>query len=91
MNAVLAPVFGSKDVSRAVAGRTAEQTGIGADILKRLLPVAAAMLMGGLSKQSAASTNAPGSGDLLTSLLDRNRNGSVADDVVGLLGRFLCR
>lgn len=90
-NAILSHVFGSKDVSRAVANRAAEQTGIGADVLKQLLPVAAAMVMGGLSKQNAASANAPGSGDLLSSLLDQNRDGSVADDVVGLLGRFLGR
>ncbi len=90
-NAILAQIFGSKDVSRAVAGRAAEQTGIGADILKQLLPLAAAMVMGGLSRQSADSANAPGSGDLLSSLLDQNRDGSIADDVAGLLGRFLGR
>ena len=58
-NSILGHIFGSKDVSRAVAGRAAEQTGIGADILKKMLPVVATMVMGGLSKQNAA---APGSG-----------------------------
>ena len=52
-NSILGHVFGSKDVSRAVAGRAAEQTGIGADILKKMLPVVATMVMGGLSKQNA--------------------------------------
>jgi len=39
-NAILGHLFGSKDVSRAVAGRAAEQTGIGSDVLKKLLPLA---------------------------------------------------
>ena len=51
-NAILGHLFGSKDVSRAVAGRAAEQTGIGADVLKKMLPMVAMMAMGGLSKQT---------------------------------------
>jgi len=91
-NSILGHIFGSKDVSRAVAGHAAEQTGIGADVLKGMLPVVATMVMGALSKKSADSpVGAPaaaGSG-LLSSLLDQNRDGSIADDVVGMLGRFL--
>jgi hypothetical protein len=55
-NAILGHLFGSKDVSRAVAGRAAEQTGIGSDVLKKLLPLVAAMAMGSLSKQTKAPT-----------------------------------
>lgn len=51
-NAILGHLFGSKDVSRAVAGRASEQTGIGADVLKKLLPLVATMAMGSLSKQT---------------------------------------
>ncbi|MCF6221278.1 MAG: DUF937 domain-containing protein [Robiginitomaculum sp.] len=51
-NAILGKLFGSKEVSRAVAGRAAEQTGIGADILKKMLPMVATMAMGSLSKQT---------------------------------------
>lgn len=51
-NAILGKLFGSKDVSRAVAGRAAEQTGIGADVLKKMLPMVATMAMGSLSKQT---------------------------------------
>ncbi len=91
-NAILGHIFGSKNVSRTVAGRAAEETGIGVDVLKKLLPVAATMVMGGLSRQQA---NAPvqaeeaGGMSFLTSLLDQSRSGSAADEVVGLLGRFL--
>jgi hypothetical protein len=90
-NAILGHIFGSKDVSRAVAGRAAEQTGIGADVLKKMLPVVATMVMGGLSKQTGAASGAPApdAGGVLSSLLDRDRDGSVADDVMGMLGRFL--
>jgi len=89
-NSILGHIFGSKDVSRAVAGRAAEQTGIGADILKKMLPVVATMVMGGLSKQRAtAPAQGLGTGNLLSSLFDQNRSGSMADEVAGLLGRFM--
>ena len=55
-NAILGHLFGSKDVSRAVAGRASEQTGIGADVLKKLLPLVATMAMGSLSKQTKQPT-----------------------------------
>ncbi len=51
-NAILGHLFGSKEVSRAVAGHAAKQTGIGADVLKKLLPLVASMAMGSLSKQT---------------------------------------
>lgn len=55
-NAILGHLFGSKDVSRAVAGRASEQTGIGSDVLKKLLPLVATMAMGSLSKQTKQPT-----------------------------------
>lgn len=98
-NGILGHLFGSKEVSRQVATKASAQTGIGADILKQMLPLAATMLMGSLSKQSnaaglignAPSHAAPAEGllGILTPMLDSNRDGSIADDVVGMLGRFL--
>lgn len=94
-NAILGHILGSKDASRAVASQVADQTGIGADVLKQMLPVVATMVMGGLSK-THASASAPaeentggGAAGLLGSLLDQNHDGSVVDDVAGMLGRFL--
>lgn len=55
-NAILGHLFGSKDVSRAVAGHAAQKTGIGADLLKKLLPLVATMAMGSLSQQTKAPT-----------------------------------
>ncbi len=50
-NGILGHLFGSKDVSRAVTSRVADQTGIGADILRQMLPYIATMVMGALFKQ----------------------------------------
>lgn len=83
-NGILGHVFGSKDVSRAVAHQASAQTGIGADVLKQMLPIVATMVMGGLAKQNATSA-----GGGLLGMLDQNKDGSVADDVVGMLGKFL--
>jgi hypothetical protein len=51
-NGILGHLFGSKDVSRAVAGRASEQSGVPVDILKKMLPMVAMMAMGSLGKQT---------------------------------------
>ncbi|TCD16603.1 DUF937 domain-containing protein [Oricola cellulosilytica] len=51
-NGILGHLFGSKDVSRAVAAQAAQMTGIGQEVLKQMLPAVAAAMMGGLYKQS---------------------------------------
>jgi hypothetical protein len=58
-NNILGQLFGSKDVSRAVAAQAAQMTGIGQEIYKQMLPVMAGALMGGLFKQSMGQMNAP--------------------------------
>ena len=98
-NGILGHVLGSKDISREVAGRAAAQTGLSADVMKRLLPLAAAMMMGAFAQKSGnASAMSPGltgsAGsitEMLTPMLDCNRDGSLVDDVTGMLGRFLGR
>ena len=86
-----------------MAAQAAASTGVGADILKQMLPVVAAMMMGAMAKNAggrAATAGLPGglganlaSGggllDMLTPMLDRDRDGSVVDDVAGMLGKFL--
>jgi hypothetical protein len=93
-NGILGHILGSKDVSRDVAARASAQTGISADVLKRMLPLLATLAMGALSKGTAASRGTASGGDagifgMLGPLLDSNRNGSMADDVIGMLGKFL--
>jgi hypothetical protein len=92
-NAILGHILGSRDVSRAVASNASSATGIGPDVLKKMLPVVATLAMGALAKQSAAPSQvgqpplADGMGSL-SGFLDLNRDGSVADDVMGFVGKL---
>ncbi|WP_157016920.1 DUF937 domain-containing protein [Mesorhizobium xinjiangense] len=61
-NGILGHVFGSKELSRAVADQAAHATGIGQDVMKQMLPALAAMIMGGLFKQSTGQLGASPSG-----------------------------
>lgn len=51
-NGILGQLFGSKEMSRAIAAQAAQMTGIGQEIYKQMLPVMASTLMGGLFKQT---------------------------------------
>lgn len=84
-NAILGHLFGSKDVSRAVAGRAAQQTGIGDDILKKLLPMVATMAMGSLSKQ----TREPSMAEQIAGLALGGGNTRQSSGGGGLLGGLL--
>jgi hypothetical protein len=95
-NGILGHLFGSKEVSREVASRAASQTGVGVDILKRMLPLVASMAMGAVSQQrSAGGAQSPsdngGLANLVTPLLDRDRDGSIADDVGDFVTRMFKR
>lgn len=71
-NDVLGQIFGSKDVSRAVAAHAAQATGIGQEILKQMLPILASMMMGGLAKQTtnaASQGTGQGTGNVFTDML----------------------
>jgi hypothetical protein len=56
-NNVLARLFGSKEMSRAIAAQAAQMTGIGQDIYQRMLPVMADTLVGGLFKETTGQIN----------------------------------
>lgn len=101
-NGILGHVLGSKDVSRQVAQRAASQTGLSEGVLKQMLPVVATLAMGVLSKQAsaagalrsgapAAAPNAGGALGMLVPLLDMNKDGSVADDVMRMVTGLLSR
>jgi hypothetical protein len=94
-NGILGHILGSREVSRQVAQQAAEKTGIGADVLKKMLPLVATMAMGALSRQAASTRNAAPSASpadnlmgMLGQFLDTNRDGSVIDDVLGMASRF---
>ena len=61
-NGILGHLFGSKELSRAVAAQAAQATGIAQQTLQQMLPVLASMIMGGLFKQSTGQMNAAGFG-----------------------------
>lgn len=50
--AILGHLFGSKDVSRAIATHAAARSNVSETTIKQMLPAIAAMVMGGLSKQA---------------------------------------
>lgn len=57
-NNVLGQIFGSKDVSRAVATNAASQTGLDAGLLKKMLPILAMAAAGYMAKQGASQRQA---------------------------------
>jgi hypothetical protein len=84
-NGVLGQIFGSKDVSRAVAHNAASQTGLDSTLLKKMLPMLAMLVAGYMAKQGGRgepaaqpSSTADGLGGLLGSLLGGQTAGAAA-------------
>src|SRR5262245_26069468 len=57
---VLGQIFGDKQVSREVAQQLSATSGVGADILKKLLPIVATMVLGTLAKRVGSGGGMPG-------------------------------
>jgi len=53
-----------------------------------MLPVVASLAMGALSKQTRQSASPL---DGIAGMLDFNKDGSIVDDVMGLMGKFFAR
>ena len=69
-NEVLGQIFGSKDVSRAVAANAAQQSGLNPDLLKKMLPMLAMLVTGFAARQTGpAAPGGSGLGGMLGSLL----------------------
>jgi hypothetical protein len=81
-NDVLGQIFGSQDVSRAVAQNAASQSGLAPSLLKKMLPLLAMLVAGYMAKQRDAGADVPpsseggGLGGLLRSLLGGQTSGS---------------
>lgn len=98
-NGILGHILGSKDVSRQLAAQAGAQTGISPDLMKRMLPLVATLVMGAMSRQAAAgggvsaASASSGGGllDMLGGMLDQNRDGSALDDITGMITRTLGR
>ncbi|QAU35197.1 DUF937 domain-containing protein [Janthinobacterium sp. 17J80-10] len=59
-NEVLGQIFGSKDVSRAVAQDAASQSGLDPSLLKKMLPIVAMLVTGYMAKQGGAAAQGGG-------------------------------
>jgi hypothetical protein len=72
---VLGQIFGSKDVSRAVAQNASSQSGVDPSVLKKMLPMLAMLVAGYMARQqpagagAQASSGGGGLGGLLGGLL----------------------
>ena len=84
-NEVLGQIFGSKDVSRTVAGQAATQTGLDSGLLKKMLPILAMMVAGYMAKQGGQSQGGGGLGDLIGGALGGGSGGGLG----GMLGNIL--
>lgn len=91
-NEVLGQIFGSKDVSRAVAQNAAAQSGLDPSLLKKMLPMLAMLIGGFMARQGGAAAAQPapeagGLGGLLGGLLGGASGGAGAP--AGGLGAML--
>ena len=90
-NNVLGQIFGSKDVSRAVAQNAASQTGQDPAILKKMLPMLAMLVGGYMAKQRDAgagsakfsSDGGAGLGGMIGGMLGNQQAGDSPDAGLG--------
>lgn len=98
-NSVLGQIFGSKDVSRAVATDASAKTGIDPSILKSMLPILAMLAAGYMAqhgdKPTAEASGEGGIGGMLGSVLSGMMGGGAstkaapADGILGSLGALI--
>jgi hypothetical protein len=85
-NDVLGQIFGTKEVSRSVAGDAAARTGIDAGTLKKMLPILAMLVAGYMSKQGGSEGGNGGLGGMLGNVLGGELGGGTAPSAGGLGG-----
>ena len=86
-NDVLGQIFGSKDVSRAVAQNASTQTGLDPSLLKKMLPIVAMLVTGYMAKSRTSgqgATSSGGLGDLLGGLLGGQAGNAQPSGAAGL-------
>jgi hypothetical protein len=91
-DAVLGQIFGSRDVSRAVAQNASSQTGLDPALLKKMLPLLAMLVSGFMAKGGAASGSSGGLGGMLGGVLgsvlgggSQGRSGGGLGGLAGML------
>jgi hypothetical protein len=85
-NGILGHLFGSKEVSRAVAAQAAQATGLGQQLLQQMLPVIASMVMGGLAKQATGQTAGQASGQAAGGFGADNPLGQILEQMMKQAG-----
>lgn len=94
-NEILGQLFGSKDVSRTVAGQAAQQTGMDPSLLKKMLPLLAMAVSGylasrgGAAQQSAAPDASGALGQMLGGATGQRSGQSTGGLGSGGLGSLL--
>lgn len=83
-NGILGHIFGSKDVSREVAGFISGKTGIDIETIKKMLPVAAAATLGTIEKEDAETSESTATGNILKKLLSTDEDPGL-DSIVSLV------
>ena len=85
-NDVLGTIFGSKDVSRAVAQDAAAKSGLDPALLKKMLPILAMLITGYMARKGGATSGGSpmggGLGDLLGGLLGGRGGGNPLEDIL---------
>ena len=86
-NDILGQIFGSKDVSRSVAGHASNSTGIDPSILKKMLPILAMLVAGYMAKSNGDQSGggAGGLGGVLGGLLGGGSQASGAGGLASML------
>ncbi len=91
-NDILGEIFGTKDVSRQVAGEASQTTGLDPAVLKKMLPIVAMLVAGYLSSQSKKPGQTGGLGDVLGQVIGSmggSSGGALGGGLGGVLGSIL--
>jgi len=82
-NGILGHIFGSKDVSREVAGFISGKTGINTDTIKKMLPMVAAATLGTIEKEDEETSGPEGTANLVKNLLGTDEDSGL-DKILSL-------
>ena len=97
-NIILGQLTGSKENSRKVAKHVESETGISDLIIKKILPMIAPFIIGALGKKAAPTINqhqqnnagiTGGLENILIGMIDKDHDGSIIDDVAGMVMKRL--
>ncbi len=86
-NQILGELTGSKEQSRSLASNVASSLGVDSSSITKLLPMVAPLVMGMLNKQTAGASSSDTNSltSMLSSFIDQDNDGSIADDLMGMV------